>query len=58
MVGCPNLLMRCGGSTMGSGLFVLADATKVTVTVGSALLLTVDDKCTWVATSMKYAPTF
>lgn len=50
--------MMCGGSTMGTGVYTLADANTTTVTIAKASTLGLKDKCTWVATSMLYAPTF
>lgn len=50
--------MRCGGSTYGTGVYALTTASTTTVTVAAASTLTTGDKCTWVATSYLYAPTF
>jgi len=50
--------MMCGGSTMLTGVYTLADGNTTTVTIAKASTLGLKDKCTWVATSMKYAPTF
>lgn len=43
---------------MGTGVYPLTDANTTTVTIAKASTLGLKDKCTWVATSMKYAPTF
>ena len=43
---------------MGTGVYTLADTTTTTVTIPKASTLGLKDKCTWVATSMLYAPTF
>lgn len=43
---------------MGTGVYTLADGNTKTVTIAKASTLGLKDKCTWVATSMLYAPTF
>jgi len=62
MVGCPNLAKVCGAASStgvyGTGVYVLSTASAVTVTVPMASTLAFNDKCTWVATSYLYAPTF
>ena len=62
MVGCPNLAKVCGAATgvgvYGTGVYTLANATPVIVTVPLASTLATSDKCTWVVTSYLYAPTF
>jgi len=62
MVGCPNLASRCGAlsgtGVYGSGLYSLSTVTATVVTIPKASTLALSDKCTWVAVSYVYAPTF
>jgi len=58
MAGCPNIAVRCGMDTTTKGVFSLATTATYTVNVLMASGLTVMDKCSWVAISYEYAPTF
>tara|TARA_B110000285_G_C15077918_1_gene591818 strand:- start:1117 stop:1509 length:393 start_codon:yes stop_codon:yes gene_type:complete len=62
MVGCPNLAKVCGAASgigvYDTGVYVLSAATATVVTIPMASTLATSDKCTWVATSFLYAPTF
>jgi len=42
----------------GNGLYTLSTTTATVVTIPKASTLTLADKCTWVAVSYVYAPTF
>jgi len=48
----------CGGTTFVAGVYPITDATTTTITIAKDSTLGLKDKCTWVAHSMKYAPTF
>ena len=58
LVGCPNITAYCGMDTSTKGVYTLASTSATTVNILTASGLTVEDKCTWVATSYLYAPTF
>jgi hypothetical protein len=58
LVGCPNITARCGMDTTTRGVYALTTTTATTVNVLTASGLLITDKCTWVATSYLYAPTF
>lgn len=54
MVACPNKATLCGTS----GYALLANNTPVDFKIASTVELLTTDKCTWVVSSYKYAPTF
>jgi hypothetical protein len=58
LVGCPNITTRCGMDTTTRGVYALTTTAATTVNVLTASGLLITDKCTWVATSYLYAPTF
>lgn len=57
MVGCPNRAKTCADA---NGVKTLDETTKTwTIDMGTGdNALTIDNKCTWVATSWLYAPSF
>lgn len=56
MVGCPNRAKTCADA---NGIKTLVDTTAWVIDMGTGdNALTIDNKCTWVATSWLYAPSF
>lgn len=53
MVGCPQKADLCGVNYKA-----LTDNTPFVAKIETSVTLEYSDKCTWVVTSYKYAPTF
>lgn len=59
MVGCPLIAAKCGITTVTKGVYSLTDnTTGIDISVLNSAGPTLMDKCSWVATSTGYAPTF
>jgi hypothetical protein len=59
MVGCPLIASKCGITTTTKGVYTLADnTTALIIDVLNNAGPSLNDKCSWVAISTGYAPTF
>lgn len=59
MVGCPLIAGKCGITTSTKGVYSLVDnTTALVIDVLNNAGPSLNDKCSWVATSTSYAPTF
>jgi len=58
MVGCPLLAGKCGITSTTKGVYSLANTTPIDISILNNAGPSLMDKCSWVATSTSYAPTF